>query len=171
VSGQPQPRITPAQAATAIADFLVLGLPTVSDDWLAMSAHELTQQYGCAFYNGIHVPLAERLDVLFILANGQFYPLIHYLSLVVWLADYSCARNPHAGRAAQPLPSRLHRQESLRPTTPNSPTAPPIVIWQRLRTCRIRRYLSSAPSAARLPAAHTWGVRSREEDGDAHAPK
>jgi len=86
--GQSQPRRPSEQAARAIADFLALGLPTVDDDALIVAAYEAAQQYGCAFYDGLYVALAQRLDVRFILADERFYPLIRHLPLVVRLADY-----------------------------------------------------------------------------------
>jgi predicted nucleic acid-binding protein len=85
---RPQPRRTPEQAARAIADFLALGLPTVDDDALIVAAYAAAQQYGCAFYDGLYLALAERFGVRFILADERFYPLIRHLPFVVRLADY-----------------------------------------------------------------------------------
>ena len=87
--GQQQPRITRAQAATAIGDFLALALPTVDDDLLVTAAYEVAQESGCAFYDGLYLALAQRLDVPFILADDRFYRLIQHLPFVVWLGDYT----------------------------------------------------------------------------------
>ena len=89
VRGQQQPRLTPDRAAIAIADFLALTVPTVEDDQLVMAAYAVAQQYGCAFYDGLYLALAQRLGVRFILADERFYRLIRHLPLVVWLGDYT----------------------------------------------------------------------------------
>ena len=87
--GQQQPRITPAQATLYINDFLALDLPTVDDDDLVRAAADAAQRYGCAFYDGLYLALAERLGVRFILADDRFHRLIQHLPRVVWLSDYS----------------------------------------------------------------------------------
>jgi len=86
--GLTQPRRTVAQGAQAIADFLALGLPTVDDDELVVAAYEVAHQYGCAFYDGLYLALAQRLGLRFIIADQRFYALIRQLPFVVWLADY-----------------------------------------------------------------------------------
>jgi predicted nucleic acid-binding protein len=91
LQGQQHPRRTVAQAAQAIADFLAIGLPTLDDDELVVAAYGVTQQYGCAFYDGLYLALAQRLGVRFILADRRFYTLIRHLPFVVWLADYETA--------------------------------------------------------------------------------
>ena len=63
-------------------------LPTHDDDQLITDAYAAAQQYGCAFYDGLYLALAQRLDVRFILADRPFYDRIAQLPFVVWLADY-----------------------------------------------------------------------------------
>jgi predicted nucleic acid-binding protein len=87
--GQTQPRHTVQQGRQAIADFLAMGLPTVDDDELVGAAYETAQEYGCAFYDGLYLTLAQRLGVRFILADDRFYGLIRQLPFVVWLGDYA----------------------------------------------------------------------------------
>lgn len=87
--GQQQPRITPTQATLYIDDFLALDLPTVDDDELVRAAHEVSREYGCAFYDGLYLALAIRFDVRFILADQRFYVLIRHIPSVVWLSDYT----------------------------------------------------------------------------------
>jgi predicted nucleic acid-binding protein len=87
--GRQQPRRTAEQGAQAIADFLALQLPTVDDDPLVVAAYDVAQQYGCAFYDGLYLALAQRLGVRFILADDRFYRLIRHLPFVVWLGDYN----------------------------------------------------------------------------------
>jgi predicted nucleic acid-binding protein len=84
-----QARISPEHGAAAIEEFLALALPTVDDDQLVRAAYAAAQDYGCAFYDGLYLALAERLVVRFILADGRFYPLIRHLPRVVWLGDYA----------------------------------------------------------------------------------
>ena len=90
--GQQQPRITPAQARLYIDDFLALDLPTVDDDQLVREAVAVAQQYGCAFYDGLYLALAQRFGVRFILADQRFYALIRHLPAVVWLGEYDGGR-------------------------------------------------------------------------------
>ena len=86
--GKTAPRRTVEQGTQAIADFLALNLPTVDDDALIRAAYAAAQRYGCAFYDGLYIALAQRLDVRFILADHRFYSLIQHLPSVAWLADY-----------------------------------------------------------------------------------
>jgi predicted nucleic acid-binding protein len=87
--GQQQPRRTVEQGAQAIADFLSLALPTVDDDLLVIAAYDVSQEFGCSFYDGLYLALAQRLGVRFILADDRFHRLIRHLPGVVWLGDYS----------------------------------------------------------------------------------
>jgi predicted nucleic acid-binding protein len=84
-----QPRITRTQGDAAIDEFLALALPTVDDDGLVRAAAATAYDYGCAFYDGLYLALAQRLDVRFILADDRFYRLIRHLPSVVWLGDYT----------------------------------------------------------------------------------
>ncbi len=86
-----QPRLTREQGTAAIAEFLALALPTYDDDQLVGAAYEVAHQYGCAFYDGLYLALAQRLGLRFILADERFYALIRRLPFVVWLADYDAA--------------------------------------------------------------------------------
>ncbi|MBI2760227.1 MAG: hypothetical protein HYX51_02230 [Chloroflexi bacterium] len=58
---------------------------------LVVAAFAVVQQYGCAFYDGLYLALAQRLGVRFILADRPFYNLIQQLPFVVWLGDYDPA--------------------------------------------------------------------------------
>ena len=84
-----QPRLTPEQGDAAIDEFLTLALPTVDDDQLVRAAYATAQAYGCAFYDGLYLALAQRLGVRFILADDRFHRLIRHLPLVIRLSDYS----------------------------------------------------------------------------------
>ena len=83
------PRLTAEAGAAAIDEFLELPLPTVDDDQLVRAAYAAAQEYGCAFYDGLYLALAQRLNVRFLLADGRFHPLIRHLPFVVWLGDYT----------------------------------------------------------------------------------
>lgn len=60
----------------------------VEDDALVLAAYNAAQTYGCAYYDGLYLALAERLGVRFVLADRRFYDLIRHLPFVVWLSDY-----------------------------------------------------------------------------------
>ena len=83
------PRITRAQGDAAMDEFLALALPTLDDDLLVRAAAATAHASGCAFYDGLYLALAQRLNVRFILADERFYRLIRHLPLVVWLGDYT----------------------------------------------------------------------------------
>jgi predicted nucleic acid-binding protein len=84
-----EPRITRAQGDAAMDEFLALALPTVDDDALVRAAAATAHEYGCAFYDGLYLALAQRLGVRFILADERFHRLIRHVPLVVWLGDYT----------------------------------------------------------------------------------
>lgn len=82
------PRLTPEEGRAAIDEFLTIGVRTVEDDDLVRAAYAAARQYGCAYYDGLYLALAQRLGVRFILADRRFYTLIQHLPFVVWLPDY-----------------------------------------------------------------------------------
>jgi predicted nucleic acid-binding protein len=84
-----QPRLTREQGDAAIDEFLALALPTVDDDPLVRTAAATAHAYGCAFYDGLYLALAQRLEVRFILADERFHRLIRHLPSVIWLGDYT----------------------------------------------------------------------------------
>ncbi len=82
-------RLRREQGDAAIDEFLGLALPTVDDDQLVRAAAATAHEYGCAYYDGLYLALAQRLGVRFILADDRFHRLIRHLPLVVWLGDYT----------------------------------------------------------------------------------
>ena len=55
---------------------------------LLVAAQSLAFQYGCAFYDGLYLALAERLNLRLITADRKFYDLVSVHPLVLWITDY-----------------------------------------------------------------------------------
>jgi predicted nucleic acid-binding protein len=72
----------------ATDEFLELHIPTVSDDDLLRAARALAYQYGCAFYDGLYLALADRLNLRLITADRKLYELVWTHPLVLWITDY-----------------------------------------------------------------------------------
>ena len=85
------PRLTPPDGRAAIQEFLALGIKTIDDDWLILSAYDLSQQYGCALYDGLYLALSQGLGIPFITADRRLYQRIRHLPHAVWITDYSAA--------------------------------------------------------------------------------
>lgn len=83
------PRLTPRQAAAAIAEFLGLRMPTVSDDDLIISVHQVARQFRLAFYNALYMALAQRLRLPFLTADRRLYDRVRQLPGVTWLAAWA----------------------------------------------------------------------------------
>jgi predicted nucleic acid-binding protein len=82
------PRLTTDAGAAAIDEFLGLPLRTIDNDQLVRAAYATAHEFGCAFYDGLYLALAQRLGVRFILADDRFHRLIRHLPFVIWLGDY-----------------------------------------------------------------------------------
>jgi len=86
------PRITDGQAKRAILDFLSLELQTVSDNALIMAGYAAAGEYGCAFYDGLYVALAERSNLPLLTSDHKLYQRIRHLPQVLWLGHWSPSR-------------------------------------------------------------------------------
>ena len=83
-----RPRLTPEDAIAATDEFLRLAIPTVTDDALLRAARALVYRWGCAFYDGLYLALAERLNRRLITADRKLYTLVSTHPLVLWITDY-----------------------------------------------------------------------------------
>ncbi|MHB8575163.1 MAG: type II toxin-antitoxin system VapC family toxin [Dehalococcoidia bacterium] len=72
------PRLTRAQAERAVAQFLALAIPTVTDD-----------------------ALAQRLGIPLLTADNKFYQHIGELPNVLWLADWPLTRSSLPTQSSQ----------------------------------------------------------------------
>jgi predicted nucleic acid-binding protein len=81
-------RLSQAEARLALAEFIDLEIPTVTDDALLVAAQSLAFHYGCAFYDGLYLALAERLNLRVITADRKLYNLVATHPLVLWITDY-----------------------------------------------------------------------------------
>ncbi len=85
----PRPRLLPVQGRQAIEEFLALGVTTIGDSDLVVSAYDLVHRFRCAFYDALYVALSRRLAIPFVTADLKLYKLIRDLPDVVWIGDYS----------------------------------------------------------------------------------
>jgi predicted nucleic acid-binding protein len=86
VAAQHRSRLSQAEAQLAVAEFIDLDIPTVTDDALLVAAQSLAFQYGCASYDGLYLALTERLNLRLITADRKFYVLVSTHPLVRWIA-------------------------------------------------------------------------------------
>lgn len=86
------PRLTRAQAERAIAQFLALAIPTVTDDALVAAAFALSYTYDCGFYDALYLALAQRLAIPFLTADDKLYQHLRQLPEVFWLANWPLPR-------------------------------------------------------------------------------
>ncbi len=82
-------RLTQEEAVVATDEFLRLLIPTVADAALLRAARTLAYRWGCAFYDGLYLALAERLNIRLITADRKFHTLIASHPLVLWITGYS----------------------------------------------------------------------------------
>ena len=87
------PRLSLEQGRDAINEFLALGIRTVPDPELVMSAYELAHRHGCAFYDALYLALAEQLQLDLVVADHRLYQRVGQLPGVIWIGDYT---NPPA---------------------------------------------------------------------------
>lgn len=83
-------RLTPEQARRAIAGFLAWPITTVRDDDLILAACDQAVRFGCSFYDGLYLALAESTQHQYVYddmrlrnALGTRFPL------ALWLTDYA----------------------------------------------------------------------------------
>ncbi|GEM_PF-6967208 len=55
---------------------------------LLVPAHILIMRYNCAFYDALHLALAQRLNTTLVTADRRFYAAVQRLPEVVWIGDY-----------------------------------------------------------------------------------
>lgn len=82
-------RATPAEAKDMVTDFLTVRLFTVETDDLIAAGLDQALRFGCSFYDGLYLALAETLDCPFVFADRR---LRNGLGLgfprALWLTDY-----------------------------------------------------------------------------------
>jgi predicted nucleic acid-binding protein len=82
-------RIGVAASEAMLASFLDLDFLLTHDDQLVREAFAAAQQYGCAFYDGLYVALAQRLGLPFVTADRKLYDLVAFAPGTVWIADWA----------------------------------------------------------------------------------
>jgi predicted nucleic acid-binding protein len=88
------PRLSQQAAIEATEEFLELRIPTITDDDLLRAARSVAYEYGCAFYDGLYLALAERLNLPLITADRKCYDLIASHPLALWITDYAQGGEP-----------------------------------------------------------------------------
>lgn len=82
-------RIPADRARDSIQRFLAWGFVTVGDDELIMAAYDVARRYGCAFYDGLYLALAEAAGCPLVYADGNLRRIIgDSAPNAVWLGDY-----------------------------------------------------------------------------------
>lgn len=83
------PRLTRAEAETAIVEFLALDLTLTDDTTLALDAFRLVHQHGISYYDALYVALALRHGVAFVTADRKLYNRVQQLPGLVWVTDWA----------------------------------------------------------------------------------
>ena len=82
-------RLTIADGRTAISEFLAWGIPVVDDDALIGAAYLEAVRFGCSFYDGLYLALANRLGSPFVFADNHLRNALGTQFLqALWLTDY-----------------------------------------------------------------------------------
>jgi predicted nucleic acid-binding protein len=91
-------RLTQQAGRAAISKFLSWQVPTVDDAMLIEAGYDQAVRFGCSFYDGLYLALAETLDCPFVFADqrlrnglGTSFPR------ALWLSDYLPSDRPTAG--------------------------------------------------------------------------
>lgn len=88
------PRLAEGQAQQAVATFLRLGVPTVNDDALVAAGFAAAAFHGCAFYDGLYLALAQRLNLPLITSDRRLYRRIGHLPNIIWIANWPAPSTP-----------------------------------------------------------------------------
>jgi len=82
-------RMTADAGAMAVADFLSWNIPTVTDNALTLNGYRLVIRFGCSFYDGLYVALAERANASLVHAGNRLRNAIGgTFPLEMWMDDY-----------------------------------------------------------------------------------
>lgn len=82
-------RLTPTQGGAAIAAFLGWNVATVDSDALIEAGYDQAVRFGCSFYDGLYLALAERLGCPLVYADQRLRNALGTdFPLALWLTDY-----------------------------------------------------------------------------------
>ncbi|MGH2559192.1 MAG: type II toxin-antitoxin system VapC family toxin [Thermomicrobiales bacterium] len=83
-------RLTNDQAQRATAEFLSWHIPKASGDDLILAAREAAIRFGCSFYDGLYVALAESAGCPLIFADRRLRNTLGgQFGHALWLTDYA----------------------------------------------------------------------------------
>ena len=72
-----------------IADFLALPIDAVDNNDLIEAGYDQAMRFGCSFYDGLYLALAESLDCPFVFADLRLCNALGALfPRALWLTDY-----------------------------------------------------------------------------------
>jgi predicted nucleic acid-binding protein len=82
-------RLTHRAGRAAVSRFLSWQVPTVDDAALIEVGYEQALRFGCSFYDGLYLALAESLDCPFVFADQRLRNGLGLnFSRALWLSDY-----------------------------------------------------------------------------------
>jgi predicted nucleic acid-binding protein len=83
-------RLTLEQVRRAIAGFLAWPITTVRDDDVILAASDQAVRFGCSFYDGLYLALAESTQHPFVHADLRLRNALGtQFPLAIWLDDYA----------------------------------------------------------------------------------
>jgi predicted nucleic acid-binding protein len=81
-------RVRSSEGQDAIADFLGWSIPGISSNMLVFAGYDIARQFGCAFYDGLYVGLAELTGWPLVHADKRLRnTLSGRFPLEVWIDD------------------------------------------------------------------------------------
>lgn len=82
-------RLSPQQAQTEVAAFLAWRVPTTNSDELILGGLAQSLRFGCSFYDGLYVALAEAAQCPLLYADGHMRNVIERrFAPALWIGNY-----------------------------------------------------------------------------------
>lgn len=83
------PRLATAEGSLTISDVGLWGVNFVTDNDLLPAAYLMGRRWGCSFYDGLYVALAQRLGVPLLHADNNLRNALgDRFPLALWIEDY-----------------------------------------------------------------------------------
>lgn len=83
------PRLTTAEGSLTISDVGLWGVTFVADNDLLPAAYLMGRRWGCSFYDGLYVALAQRLGIPLLHADNNLRNALgNSFPLALWIEEY-----------------------------------------------------------------------------------